>query len=147
MSHSEVTGSQVAAKSSFAPSQVRPTFSAEGSDVSSGPANKQGRIVADVITGLNSRYKGSLGSSAIKVLDLTVANTGLSEKAASAAGYRYESVVLSPGSHAGYYPGATPMTMKVVFEQETLRLLSAQIVGGERVDKRIDVLATASKRA
>ena len=108
-----------------------------------GPANKQGRIVADVIAGLNSRYKGSLGSSVIKVFDLTVANTGLSEKAASAAGYQYESVVLSPGSHAGYYPGATPMTMKVVFEQETLRLLGAQIVGGEGVDKRIDVLATA----
>ncbi len=108
-----------------------------------GPANKQGRIVADVIAGLNGRYKGSLGSSAIKVFDLTVANTGLSEKAASAAGYQYESVVLSPGSHAGYYPGATPMTMKVVFEQETLRLLGAQIVGGEGVDKRIDVLATA----
>lgn len=79
----------------------------------------------------------------IKVFDLTVANTGLSEKAASAAGYQYESVVLSPGSHAGYYPRATPMTMKVVFEQETLRLLGAQIVGGEGVDKRIDVLATA----
>lgn len=108
-----------------------------------GPANKQGRIVADVIAGLNSRYKGSLGSSVIKVFDLTVANTGLSEKAASAADYQYESVVLSPGSHAGYYPGATPMTMKVVFEQETLRLLGAQIVGGEGVDKRIDVLATA----
>lgn len=108
-----------------------------------GPANKQGRIVADVIAGLNSRYKGSLGSSVIKVFDLTVANTGLSEKAASAADYQYESVVLSPGSHAGYYPGATPMTMKVVFEQETLHLLGAQIVGGEGVDKRIDVLATA----
>lgn len=108
-----------------------------------GPANKQGRIVADVIAGLNSRYKGSLGSSVIKVFDLTVANTGLSEKAASTAGYQCESVVLSPGSHAGYYPGATAMTMKVVFEQETLRLLGAQIVGGEGVDKRIDVLATA----
>lgn len=124
--------------------QVKHQVTGEDAVISlAGPANKQGRIVADVIAGLNNRYKGSLGSSVIKVFDLTVANTGLSEKAASAAGYQYESVVLSPGSHAGYYPGATPMTMKVVFEQETLRLLGAQIVGGEGVDKRIDVLATA----
>ena len=124
--------------------QVKHQVTGEDAVISlAGPANKQGRIVADVIAGLNSRYKGSLGSSVIKVFDLTVANTGLSEKAASAAGYQYESVVLSPGSHAGYYPGATPMTMKVVFEQETLRLLGAQIVGGEGADKRIDVLATA----
>lgn len=124
--------------------QVKHQVTGEDTVISlAGPANKQGRIVADVIAGLNSRYKGSLGSSVIKVFDLTVANTGLSEKAASAAGYQYESVVLSPGSHAGYYPGATPMTMKVVFERETLRLLGAQIVGGEGVDKRIDVLATA----
>lgn len=124
--------------------QVKHQVTGEDAVISlAGPANKQGRIVADVIAGLNSRYKGSLGSSVIKVFDLTVANTGLSEKAASAAGYQYESVVLSLGSHAGYYPGATPMTMKVVFEQETLRLLGAQIVGGEGVDKRIDVLATA----
>ena len=124
--------------------QVKHQVTGEDAVISlAGPANKQGRIVADVIAGLNGCYKGSLGSSAIKVFDRTVANTGLSEKAASAAGYQYESVVLSPGSHAGYYPGATPMTMKVVFEQETLRLLGAQIVGGEGVDKRIDVLATA----
>lgn len=124
--------------------QVKHQVTGEDTVISlAGPANKQGRIVADVIAGLNSRYKGSLGSSVIKVFDLTVANTGLSEKAASAAGYQYKRVVLSPGSHAGYYPGATPMTMKVVFEQETLRLLGAQIVGGEGADKRIDVLATA----
>ena len=108
-----------------------------------GPANKQGRIVADVICGLDSRYQGSLGSSVIKVFDLTAASTGLSVKAACAAGIDCESVVLSPGSHAGYYPGATPMTMKVVFEREALRLLGAQIVGVDGVDKRIDVLATA----
>lgn len=124
--------------------QVKHQVTGEDAVISlAGPANKQGRIVADVIAGLNSLYKGSLCSSVIKVFDLTVANTGLSEKAANTAGYQCESVVLSPGSHAGYYPGATPMTMKVVFEQETLRLLGAQIVGGEGVDKRIDVLATA----
>ena len=108
-----------------------------------GPANKQGRVVADVIAGMDSCYRGSLGSSIIKVFDLTAASTGLSEKAAHAAGIDCDSVVLSPGSHAGYYPGATPMTMKVIFEKQGLRLLGAQIVGIDGVDKCIDVLATA----
>lgn len=124
--------------------QVKHQVTGEDAVISlAGPANKQGRIVADVICGLDSRYQGSLGSSVIKVFDLTAASTGLSVKAARAAGFDCESVVLSPGSHAGYYPGATPMTMKVVFERETLRLLGAQIVGVDGVDKRIDVLATA----
>ena len=124
--------------------QVKHQVTRENAVISlAGPANKQGRVVADVIAGLNSSYKGSLGSSVIKVFDLTVANTGLSEKAAAAAGFDHDCVVLSPGSHAGYYPGAAPMTMKVVFEKESLRLLGAQIVGGDGVDKRIDVLATA----
>lgn len=108
-----------------------------------GPANKQGRIAADVICGLNSRYGGSWGSSVIKVFDLTVASTGLNEAAARAQGYDCDAVILSPGSHAGYYPGARPLTMKVVFERDTLRLLGAQIVGAKGADKRIDVLACA----
>lgn len=108
-----------------------------------GPANKQGRIAADVICGLNSRYAASWGSSIIKVFDLTAANTGLNETTARAQGYDCDTVILSPGSHAGYYPGAKPLTMKVVFEKGTLRLLGAQIVGSEGVDKRIDVLACA----
>ncbi len=108
-----------------------------------GPANKQGRIAADNICGLDSRYRGSQGSSIIKVFDLTVASTGLTEKAAASAGIDADCVVLSPGSHASYYPGARPMTMKVVFEKGTFRLLGAQIAGGEGVDKRIDVLAVA----
>lgn len=108
-----------------------------------GPANKQGRIAADIICGLDSRYRGSQGSSIIKVFDLTVASTGLTEKAAASAGIDADCVVLSPGSHASYYPGARPMTMKVVFEKGTFRLLGAQIAGGEGVDKRIDVLAVA----
>lgn len=108
-----------------------------------GPANKQGRIAADNICGLDSRYRGSQGSSIIKVFDLTVASTGLAEKAAASAGIDADCVVLSPGSHASYYPGARPMTMKVVFEKQTFRLLGAQIAGGEGVDKRIDVLAVA----
>lgn len=108
-----------------------------------GPANKQGRIAADNICGGDSHYMGSQGSSIIKIFDLTAAGTGLTEKAAAAAGIDYDRVVLSPSSHAGYYPGAKVMTMKVVYEKGSLRLLGAQIVGTEGVDKRIDVLATA----
>ena len=108
-----------------------------------GPANKQGRIAADNACGKDSRYRGSLGSSIIKIFDMVVAGTGLTEKAAAAAGLSCDSVVLSPSSHAGYYPGAKVMTMKVVYEKESLRILGAQIIGSEGVDKRIDVLATA----
>ena len=108
-----------------------------------GPANKQGRIAADNICGLNSRYTGSQGSSVIKIFDLTAATTGISEKKARNIGLKTDSVILSPASHAGYYPGAMVMTMKVVFEKETYRLLGAQIIGYDGVDKRIDVLATA----
>ena len=108
-----------------------------------GPANKQGRIIADNICGGDSRYAGSLGSSVIKVFDMTAASTGLSEGNAKKAGLDADTVILSPMSHAGYYPGGRVMTMKVVFEKETYRLLGAQIVGYEGVDKRIDVLATA----
>ena len=108
-----------------------------------GPANKQGRIAADNICGLNSRYTGSQGSSVIKIFDLTAATTGISEKKARNIGLETDSVILSPASHAGYYPGAMVMTMKVVFEKGTYRLLGAQIIGYDGVDKRIDVLATA----
>ncbi len=108
-----------------------------------GPANKQGRIAADNICGGDSRYSGSQGSSVIKVFDMTGAATGLNEAAARRAGLDVDTVVLSPMSHAGYYPGGKVMTMKVVFEKGTYRLLGAQIVGYEGVDKRIDVLATA----
>ena len=108
-----------------------------------GPANKQGRIAADNICGGDSRYQGSQGSSVIKVFDLTAAATGVNETNAKKAGLDVDTVVLSPMSHAGYYPGGKLMTMKVVFERETCRLLGAQIVGYEGVDKRIDVLATA----
>ena len=108
-----------------------------------GPANKQGRIAADNICGGDSRYQGSQGSSVIKVFDLTAAATGVNETNAKKTGLDVDTVVLSPMSHAGYYPGGKLMTMKVVFERETCRLLGAQIVGYEGVDKRIDVLATA----
>ena len=108
-----------------------------------GPANKQGRIIADNICGGDSRYMGSQGSSVIKVFDLTAASTGINETHAKNAGLDVDTVILSPMSHAGYYPGGKVMTMKVVFEKATYRLLGAQIVGYEGVDKRIDVLATA----
>ena len=108
-----------------------------------GPANKQGRIAADNICGGDSRYSGSQGSSVIKVFDMTAATTGVNETNAKKAGLSVDKVILSPMSHAGYYPGGKVMTMKVVFEKETYRLLGAQIVGYEGVDKRIDVLATA----
>ncbi len=108
-----------------------------------GPANKQGRIAADNICGGDSRYRGSQGSSVIKVFGLTAACTGVNETAAKKAGLDADTVILSPMSHAGYYPGGKLMTMKVVFEKGTFRLLGAQIIGYEGVDKRIDVLAAA----
>ena len=108
-----------------------------------GPANRQGRIAADNICGGNSRFHGSQGSSVLKLFGLTAASTGINEKTAQAAEIAYDKVVLFPASHATYYPGAQSMAMKVLYEKESLRLLGAQIVGGNGVDKRIDVLATA----
>lgn len=108
-----------------------------------GPANKQGRIAADNICGGNSLFCGSQGSSILKLFDMTIAATGLNENSAKQAGIDYESIVLSPLSHAGYYPGGKVMTMKVLFERTSLKLLGAQIIGFDGVDKRIDVIATA----
>lgn len=108
-----------------------------------GPANKQGRIAADNICGGDSVFKGSQGSSVIKIFDMTAASTGINEKSAKAQGIDYDKVYLAPMSHAGYYPGGSLMSMKVIFEKETYKLLGAQITGYEGVDKRIDVLATA----
>ena len=124
--------------------EVRHVVTGQKSVISlAGPANKQGRIAADNICGSDSRYRGSQGSSVIKVFDLTAANTGINEKTARDAGLDCEAVVLSPMSHASYYPGGRQMTMKVLFERDTYRLLGAQIIGYEGVDKRIDVIATA----
>ena len=108
-----------------------------------GPANKQGRIAADNICGGSSMFKGTQGSSVIKIFEMTGAVTGINEKTAEAAGIVYDKVVLSPVSHAAYYPGGQTMYMKVLYEKETLRLLGAQIAGYEGVDKRIDVIAAA----
>jgi len=106
-----------------------------------GPANKQGRIAADNICGGDSRYLGSLGSSVIKVFSATAACTGINEATAKRLGIDCDYVILSPMSHAGYYPGGKVMSMKVLFEKETYRLLGAQIIGYEGVDKRVDVIA------
>lgn len=108
-----------------------------------GPANKQGRIAADNICGKDSRFGGSQGSSVIKVFDLTAASTGINERTAKALEIDCDNVVLSPMNHAGYYPDGRVMTMKVLFEKGTYRLLGAQIIGAQGVDKRIDVIATA----
>ena len=108
-----------------------------------GPANKQGRIAADNICGKDSRFEGSQGSSIVKIFDMTVATTGLNETSAKAQGLPCDKVRLYSASHATYYPGATNMSIKVVFSPQDGKILGAQIVGFEGVDKRIDVLATA----
>ena len=108
-----------------------------------GPANKQARIAADNIAGRDSRFKGSQGTSVLKLFDMTVAATGLNEAAAKAAGIPYDRAVTFSAAHASYYPGATNMTLKTLFDPVTGRILGAQIVGFEGVDKRIDVLAAA----
>ena len=124
--------------------QIRHLVTGENSLISlAGPANKQARIAADNICGIESRYAGAQGSSIIKIFGMTAATTGLNETNAKKAGFDADAVILSPMNHAGYYPGGKIMTMKVVFERHSDRLLGAQIVGYDGVDKRIDVLATA----
>ncbi len=124
--------------------QIRHLVTGENSLISlAGPANKQARIAADNICGIESRYAGAQGSSIIKIFGMTAATTGLNETNAKKAGFDADAVILSPMNHAGYYPGGKMMTMKVVFERHSDRLLGAQIVGYDGVDKRIDVLATA----
>lgn len=124
--------------------QVRHFVTGEDTLLSlAGPANKQGRIAADNICGITSSYQGSQGSSVIKVFDMTAAVTGINEQTARRAGIDCDKVYLSPNNHAGYYPGGKVQTLKVVYERGSHRLLGAQIVGFEGVDKRIDVLATA----
>lgn len=110
-----------------------------------GPANKQGRIVAGNILGQKSKYKSTLGTSIVKVFDLVAASTGNNEKALKSKGIDYEKSYTHSASHAGYYPGAKMMSIKLLFERKTGKILGAQIIGSEGVDKRIDVLATAIK--
>ncbi len=108
-----------------------------------GPANKQGRIAADHICGLPSTYKKTQGSSILKVFDLTVASTGINEKKARQLGLDYDKSFTYSANHASYYPGAVNMSIKVLFEKNTGRILGAQVVGYDGSDKRCDVFATA----
>lgn len=108
-----------------------------------GPANKQGRIAADNICGIPTTYKNTQGSAVLKIFDMTVATTGVNERAAKAAGLDYDKVYTFSNSHASYYPGSTGMSIKTLYEKGTGKILGAQIVGFDGVDKRCDVLATA----
>ncbi|WP_214844566.1 CoA-disulfide reductase [Exiguobacterium sp. s150] len=109
------------------------------------PANRQGRLVADIINGREVQYNGTMGTGIAKVFDMTVASTGWNEKRLTAAGKEFEAVHVHPGSHAGYYPGSTPVSLKLLFHPTTGEIYGAQGVGMNGVDKRIDVIATAMK--
>ncbi|MBP7462078.1 MAG: FAD-dependent oxidoreductase, partial [Candidatus Delongbacteria bacterium] len=108
-----------------------------------GPANKQGRMAADnIVVGNTREYHGSIHTAIAKVFDLTVASCGLSEKTLRRIGMPYQASIIHASSHAGYYPDATPLSLKIVFAPETGRLLGAQMIGYQGIDKRIDVLST-----
>ncbi len=108
-----------------------------------GPANKQGRIVADNICGIKTEYKNTQGTSVLKVFDLTVAATGLNEKLLNRMNIKYDKTYTYSNSHAGYYPGAKQMGLKLLFDPKTHKVLGFQAVGYEGVEKRVDVVATA----
>ncbi|MBN8628856.1 MAG: FAD-dependent oxidoreductase [Planctomycetes bacterium] len=108
-----------------------------------GPANRQGRIAADHIFGRQAAYRGTQATAVVGVFHLTAAATGASEKALRRANRPYRKIYVHPANHAGYYPGAEGMTLKVLFDPASGKLLGAQAVGGGGVDKRIDVLAVA----
>ena len=108
-----------------------------------GPANRQGRVAADNVMGRPSRYRGTWGTSVVRVFDLTIAATGLNERQLRKAGIAFESVHVHPLSHVGYYPGAELLDMKMVFSAEDGTIYGAQVVGDESAARRIDVLATA----
>ncbi|MCL2493474.1 MAG: FAD-dependent oxidoreductase, partial [Clostridiales bacterium] len=108
-----------------------------------GPANKQGRIAADNICGIPSAYEGTQGSAIIQVFDMTAAATGINEKTAQKLGLDYDKSFTYSANHAAYYPGAVSMSMKILFEKGTGKILGAQVVGYEGADKRCDVIATA----
>ena len=111
-----------------------------------GPANKQGRILADnMVYGNVRKYRGSIGTAIAKVFDLTAGITGLSDKALKDAGLEYESTIVNAGSHAGYYPGAMQMVLKISFHPKSGKLYGGQIVGYKGVDKRLDMLAAVIK--
>ena len=108
-----------------------------------GPANRQGRIAGENICGRDTFYTTTQGTAVVKIFDMTGGGTGASEKALKKAGQPYQKIYLHPSGHAGYYPGTAPLHIKVLFEPVTGRLLGAQVVGFDGVDKRLDVFATA----
>ena len=110
-----------------------------------GPANRQGRIVAGNIVGRNEKYKGSLGTAIIKIFELTGASTGLNERSLKQLNITYEKIYLHPNNHAAYYPGASPISIKALYNKESRKILGAQAVGISGVDKFIDVMATSIK--
>ncbi len=110
-----------------------------------GPANRQGRIAADNVFGRPSRYEGTLGTAILRLFHVTAGVTGANERTLKKLGVPYQVIHLHPNSHAGYYPGAEPIALKILFAPDTGKLLGAQAVGRDGVDKRIDVLATALK--
>ncbi len=105
-----------------------------------GPANRQGRIAASNALGLDMTYRGALGTSAVKIFETTAAMTGLSERAAREAGFDVGIAVIHKGHHAGYYPGAEELSLKLIYDKKTARLIGAGAFGPAGVDKRIDVL-------
>jgi CoA-disulfide reductase len=108
-----------------------------------GPANRQGRLLADILAGKDESYHGAQGTAIVKVFNLAAGSTGLNEKALKKLGINYLTSITHPNSHAAYYPGASPLTIKLLFAPDNGRVLGAQVIGYEGVDKRIDVLATA----
>ena len=110
-----------------------------------GPANRQGRIVAGNIVGRNEKYKGSLGTAIVKIFELTAASTGLNERTLKQLNIPYEKIYLHPNNHAAYYPGASPISIKALYNKENKQILGAQALGISGVDKFIDVIATSIK--
>ncbi len=110
-----------------------------------GPANRQARVVANNIVGKTTTYEGAIGSSILKIFDYDLAMAGVNEKICKAQGIKYETIIVSPNSHAGYYPGARLITIKALYSETNGRILGVQVWGKEGVDKACDILASAIK--
>ncbi len=126
---------------------THPITGEEANTYLAGPANKQGRLLADNLAKGNVRkYKGSIATAVAKVFDLTVASTGVNEKTLKKLGIAHESAIIHPANHADYYPDSSPLSLKIIFDPKSGKLLGAQAVGYDGVDKRIDVLASIITR-
>lgn len=126
--------------------QVRNSISKTNGLISlAGPANKEGRYLADILNGVHEKFEGIFATSIIKIFDLVGATTGLNEKVIKTLKKEYEKVIIAPLSHASYYPGASTLTIKLLFDKNNYEIYGAQIIGKEGVDKHINVIATAIK--